>query len=157
MKRMMIYIKIVLIACLLVFIGRILMADADSTKSVEDVEKALLASIDMGNMEKGQVQDIRRVFGLNPDDYSGIVYYKPSSTMDVKEVLIVKLKSDGQSETVESAIDSRVDSQLQSFQGYGAEQCQLLENAVIKVQGNFVFYAVADNVSQYKELFLSSL
>lgn len=153
----MIYIKIVLIACLLVFIGWILMSDANSAKSAEEVETAVMAAVDTSAIEKGQVQDIRRVFGLNPDDYEGIVYYKPLSTMDVKEILIVKLRSDEQSEAVESSIRARVDSQLQSFQGYGVEQCQLLENAVIKVQGNFIFYAVADNVSECKEVFLSSL
>lgn len=157
MRRMMIFIKIVLIACLLVFIGGILMNDSESKKSVEDVEKAVLASVDAASMEKGQVRDVRRAFGINPEDYSGVIYYKPLSTMDVKEMLIVKLKSNEQAEAVEEAVNSRIDAQLQSFQGYGAAQCALLEAAVVKVQGNFVFYAVADNVSECKEIFLSSL
>ena len=117
MKRMMIYIKIVLIACLLVFVGRILMSDKESAKSVEEVEKVLLESADVSSMEKGQTRDIRRVFGLNSDDYSGVVYYKPVSNMDVQEILIVKLKSKEQGESVEKAALARVDEQLQSFQG----------------------------------------
>lgn len=157
MKRMMIYIKIVLIACLLVFVGRILMSDKESAKSVEEVEKVLLESADVSSMEKGQPRDIRRVFGLNSDDYSGVVYYKPVSNMDVQEILIVKLKSKEQGESVEKAALARVDEQLQSFQGYGVKQCQLLENAVVKVEGNFVFYAVAEDASEYKKIFLSSL
>lgn len=157
MKRMMIFIKIVLIACLFVFIGGIFMSDSESKKSVEEVEQAVLASVDKDSMEKGQARDVRRAFGINPEDYLGVVYYKPLSTMDVKEILIVKLKSNEQAETVAEAANARIDSQLQSFQGYGAEQCALLEDAVVKVQGNFVFYAVADNVSECKEIFLSSL
>ena len=62
----------------------------------------------------------------------------------------------GQGDNEKAAL-ARVDEQLQSFQGYGVKQCQLLENAVVKVEGNFVFYAVAEDASEYKKIFLSSL
>lgn len=157
MKEKMIFIKIGLILCLLVFISSMLITKSDSKKSVGDVEKSITEAVDLSNMEKGGDRDVRRAFGINVNDYDGVAYYKPVSTMDVEEILIVKLKSNDQADALESAVQSRVDSQLQSFQGYGAEQCQLLENAVIKVQGNFVLYAVSKDTSACKETFLSSL
>lgn len=157
MKEKMIFIKTGLILCLLVFIGSMLFSKSDSKKSVAEVETSIAAVVDLSSMEKGGDRDVRRAFGINVNDYDGVVYYKPISTMDVEEMLIVKLKSNEQGEALESAVQSRIDSQLQSFQGYGAEQCQLLENAVIKVQGNFVFYTVSKDASACKKIFLSSL
>ena len=144
MKRMMIFIKIGLVCCLLVFIGLMMRSDPQSDKTVLEVEESIA---DMSSMERAQENDIRRAFGLSVNDYEGVVYYKSVSNMDVDEILIVKLKSSEQAEAVEGAVNSRIDSQLQSFQGYGVEQCQLLD----------VFYVVSQYASAYDKAFLSSL
>lgn len=157
MKRMMIYIKIGLVLCLLVFIGLMMRSDPQSDKTVLDVEESIAAVADMSSMERAQENDVRRAFGLSVNDYEGVVYYKSVSNMDVDEILIVKLKSPEQAEAVESAVQARIDSQLQSFQGYGAEQCQLLDEAIVDVRGNFIFYVVSQYASAYDKAFLSSL
>lgn len=157
MKQMMIWIKSVLIIFLIGFIAVMLLSGADSKKSAEEIETAITAVADMSGMEKSDDRGIRRNLGLNTSDYDGVVYYKSISTMDVQEILIVKLKSNDQAEAVETAVQSRINSQLKSFNGYGAEQCQLLESSVVKTEGNFVLYVVSQNAAAYKKAFLDSL
>ena len=59
--------------------------------------------------------------------------------MDVNEVLIVKVKDKSQIESLEDSIDSRINYQLQSFSGYGPEQCALVNDYELKTKGDFVF------------------
>lgn len=90
-------------------------------------------------MEQATVLDFKRIFGLNAEDYEGIAYFKPVSQMDVEELLIVKVKSEEQMESLEEAADERIENQKKSFDGYGAAQCALLEKAIVKKKGNFLF------------------
>ena len=77
--------------------------------------------------------------------------------MDVNEMLIIKVKDKSQIESLEDSIDSRVNYQLQSFGGYGPEQCALVNNYELKTKGDYVFFAVSENAEQLKEAFLNSI
>ena len=108
-------------------------------------------------MKKTDTMMIKRVFGLNSAEFEGSVYYKGEGAMDVTELLIIKLKSDNQSEFVKAAIRERLDSQIQNFTNYGTNQLQLLESSEIQVIGNYCFYAVSENAVQLKEIFVNSI
>ena len=81
----------------------------------------------------------------------------PKDNMDVNELLIVKLKDTSQSKAVESAIRQRLDTQLKSFEGYGAEQTALLEAHKLQVKGNYIFFMVGDRAAAAQKAFLKSL
>ena len=108
-------------------------------------------------MGQATALDFKRIFGLNAEDYDGVVYFKPISQMDVEELLIVKLASDDQAEALEEAVDDRTDSQKTSFDGYGAAQCALLEKAIVKTRGNFLFYCVSPDAEKYYQAFLDAM
>ncbi len=108
-------------------------------------------------MGQATALDFKRIFGLNAEDYAGVVYFKPISQMDVEELLIVKLASDDQAESLEESVNERIDSQKTSFDGYGAAQCALLEKAIVKTQGNFLFYCVSPDAEKYYQAFLDAM
>ncbi len=108
-------------------------------------------------MGQATALDFKRIFGLNAEDYEGVEYFKPISQMDVEELLIVRLASDDQAEALEEAVEERVDSQKTSFDGYGAAQCALLEKAIVKTRGNFLFYCVSPDAEQYYQAFLDAM
>jgi hypothetical protein len=108
-------------------------------------------------MQPAENRMVRRFYGLNPNDYEGVVLYAPVDNMDANELLIVKLKDTSQSEEVEEAIQERLATQKKSFDGYGATQTQLLNNSILKVKGNFVFYMVGENAAEAESAFLSAI
>ena len=77
--------------------------------------------------------------------------------MKVEEVLVVKLKDVSQADAIESAVQSRVDTQLQSFEGYGPEQCKLLDDHVLDIQGNYVLFVVNGEAQAADKAFQNSL
>lgn len=73
-----------------------------SSKAViDDVEEAVASAMDLSGMEKTSNRMIKRLYGLNANDYEGAVLYISTFNMDVEELLIVKLKDKSQGETVE--------------------------------------------------------
>ncbi|MEW9080225.1 DUF4358 domain-containing protein [Terrisporobacter glycolicus] len=129
----------------------------NNDQSVDQIETEMKQEVKFDKMKKGDSKSLKRFYKLNANDYDGVVLYTPESTMDVSEVLIVKVKDKSQIESLEDSIDSRVKYQLQSFSGYGPEQCALVDNYELKSKGNFVFFAISENAQQIKEAFLDSI
>lgn len=160
MKKCMRYIgilKYILLLFLLVFIVKLLSSGDISEAKPEDVAKAVTEAVDMKELSQADNRMVKRLYGLNANDYAGVFLYVSDSNMKVEELLIVKLKDTEQSEQVEAAINTRLDSQLASFEGYGPEQCKLLNDHVLDVKGNYILYVVNKKAKGADKAFQKSL
>lgn len=157
MKKYWIYIKCGLVILLLVFIIFDMRKDSISQARIESVTKHVVKAAKFQGIEPAENRMIKRFYGLNPQDYAGVVLYAPADNMDVHELLIVKLKDTSQKDMVEDAIEERLDTQLTSFEGYGAEQTALLKKHVLVSKGNYVFYMVGENVDNARKAFVDNL
>lgn len=125
--------------------------------TVEEIESDMGKEVKFEKMEKGDSKSLKRFYKLNANDYNGVILYTPQSTMDVNEMLVVKVKNKSQIESLQDSIDSRINYQLESFAGYGPEQVALVDNYELKTKGNYVFFAVSENAQELKKAFLDSI
>ena len=125
--------------------------------SAKDIQKSIVETGLVKNMEDTGSKGLKRYYGLNSSDFDSVVLYTPESSMEVDEMLIVKVKDKSQIEGLEDTIDNRVNSQLQSFGSYGPEQCGLLNNYELKTEGKYVFFAVSENAEKLKEAFKEAI
>ena len=151
------YIKYVLAAVLLVFIVLDMANDPTSNADIETVAGQVVKAAEFQGMEEAEARMVKRFYGLNPRDYEGAVLYAPIDNMDAHELLLVKLKDSSQKKQVLEAIRERLNTQLKSFEGYGAEQTALLKKHVLLEKGNFVLYAVGEHAADAQEAFVKSL
>ena len=122
------------------------------------VAQAVTATLDMEFMQEGDNQIIKRLYGLNPGDYEACILYYPTTNMGAEELLIVKLASVSQQETVRAAVEKRLETQKNSFEGYGVEQYDLLTNrCVVEVRGNYVLFVVHANSAAAAAAFADAL
>ena len=77
--------------------------------------------------------------------------------MDVDEILIVRMKDSAQENALKDAMQTRIDTQTQSFEGYGVNQTKLLKDAVIDVKGNYALLVVNEKAAEADEAFRKSL
>lgn len=146
-----------MVFALLAFIIVLQRGDKTSTADIGDVATAVTAQLDLSNVQEGTNSDLKKYYGLSASDYEGVVYYAPVSNMDAEELLIIKLKDTSQADTVESAIQSRLETQKNTFDGYGIEQYNLLEKSVLDVKGNYILYVVHADASKADQAFKNSL
>lgn len=155
MKFKKILIKITTIACVGILFTGCTKVNDDLT--AKDIQKSIVKTGLVKNMQETGTKGLKRYYGLNSSDYDSVVLYTPESSMEVDEMLIVKVKDKSQIESLEDTIDSRVNSQLQSFGSYGPEQCALLNNYELKAAGKYVFFAVSENAEDLKEAFKEAI
>ena len=124
----------------------------------QEVAEAVTSAIDMENMQLADNQMVKRFYGLDPADYEGCILYYPNTNMMAEEVLIVKLKDISQQQTVSDAIETRLQTQKNTFEGYGVEQFDLLTNhAVVELRGNYVLFVVSDHAEAARKSFRGAL
>ena len=148
------FIRYGMLVLLVVFIVALLGADKTSEAKIEAVEKAVEKEVPLTGMHSVQSQMVKRLYGLNVNDYEGVVLYISDSNMGAEELLIVKLADTSQAEAVESAVQTRIENQENSFEGYGVEQYQLLQEHVLDVEGNYVFFMVHKDAQKSAECLL---
>lgn len=150
-------VKYILIVLLLVFIVGLLRDGEISNEKISKVTKNVVQALDMEKLSESDHRMVKRLYGINANDYEGVSLYVAGSNMEVEELLIVKLKSTEQSEAVEKAIGQRLERQLESFEGYAPEQCKLLEDHVLDVKGNYIMYVVNKKAKAADKAFQKSL
>ena len=137
--------RITMVAALLIFMIVLQGGNRSSNASLESVSQEVLGAADQEGMQESNNRMFQKFYGLDAQDYEGVTLYSPVSNMDAQELLIVKLKDSSQAEAVTEAINSRLETQMNSFEGYGIEQYAMLEDHILDVQGNFILYVVNPN------------
>lgn len=149
--------KYLLLLALAVFLLSQATGNRVSSAVFSDVEQAVSAAADLEPMTAGDNQMLRRLYGLDPESFEGVLLYVPSYTMSVEELLLVKLTDTAQQDAVREAMEARVASQIDVFSGYGPEQVAMLERAIIDVRGNYALLIVAEDPDTVRQAFAGAL
>jgi hypothetical protein len=145
------------VLALLAFLVISLSANHISQAAFSAVEDAVVSAADVGEMQIADTQMVRRLYGLDPADYEGVLLYCPTTNMGAEELLLIELKDISQQDTVTAAIEKRVATQKDSFDGYGVDQYDMLEKSVTEVQGNYILLVVAADPAPVRQAFLGAL
>lgn len=149
--------KYVTVLLILIYVIWLMIYASGSTKPFEDVAREVEASLDTSNLVKMDTQEFKRYYGLNGADYQGVLFYSSEFSISAEEVLLVEVKSDKQVQEVRGAIEQRLASRKNDFDGYAPKEVQLLDSAQLKVRGKYIFLAVAPKAETYSEVFAESL
>lgn len=150
-------IKWLSLVLVMVFLYLLMAQGRESRTAFPDMEAAVTGAADLSVMQQADNQMVKRLYGLDPGSYEGLVLYYPTTNMGAEELLLVKLSDVSQQDAVRAAVEARVASQKSSFDGYGVDQTEMLENCVIEVQGNYILLVVAADPAPVRQAFLDAL
>lgn len=149
--------KYVVLGVMIAYIAMLMIYTSGSTKPFTKIEKALEAVLDTENLVKADSQGLKRYYGLNSADYEGVMLYTSKASLSAEEVLLVKVENDGQMQAVKDAVQRRLESRKNDFEGYAPKESQMIGEAQLSVRGEYLFLAVAPKAESYKEVFAKSL
>jgi len=141
-----------------VYLVALLGGNPVSNADFTDVSAAVLAQADTADMQKAENQMVKRLYSLDPAAFEGCVLYYPTTNMGAEELLLIKLADTEQQETVRAAMEQRLQTQKNTFEGYGVEQFDLLSNhCVLQVQGNYALFVVGEFSTDAQKAFQDAL
>lgn len=130
-------------------------ADIQQTYDVapSEVTAAILLEIPINSaIEKG-IADLGAYF--SDLDTSGITeasYYMCASGAYPDEIAVFRFSSAELAESGKAAVQTRLDKQISVYESYTPDEMYKLENAVIEVKGNYIYYLVTSDNVKAKEI-----
>ena len=155
--RILRFISLLMTAALVVVIFVYLVRSEGSSKPIDEVAAQVTGLFENDKSEKSPERMLKKHYGLNAQDYEGVVLYSPISNMDAEELLIVKLLSADQMDPLMEAVQERLDSQTNIYEGYAPEQYDLCTHAVLDPEGNYFLFVVHENADQIQDAFRQAL
>ena len=149
--------KYVVFVLIIGFVVLLMLFMSGSNKPFEEVSGSVEDSLDKEALTVQDAALFKRNFGLNAADYTGVMYYSSGANMSAEEVLLVKVKRDSQVQEVVDAIDERIQSRINDFEGYAPDEVKLLQDAGQSVRGTYIFYACSQDADRYLSIFSGSL
>ena len=149
--------KYVVFVLIIGFVVLLMLFMSGSNKPFEEVSGSVEDSLDKEALTVQDAALVKRNFGLNAADYTGVMYYSSGANMSAEEVLLVKVKRESQVQEVVDAIDERIQSRINDFEGYAPDEVKLLQDARQSVRGTSIFYACSPDADRYLSVFCGSL
>lgn len=149
--------KYVVVIVIVAYVVLLMLYTSGSTKPFSQVQQSVEKILDTKNLNKADIQGLKRYYGLNSADYDGVMLYTSKASLSAEEVLLIKVKKDGQVKDVKDAIERRLKSRKNDFAGYAPKESQMLDQAQLSIRGKYIFLAVSPKAEQYKEVFSKSL
>ena len=150
--------EILCVAALIAFITFLILSRSGGTeKPVGDVASPVLATLEKGQMTEQSNADAAKAFGFDLSKAEGLVYYENEDIMDVSELLIVKLNDAEDAESFRTAVETYIANQKNLYKNYAPEQYALLEDSILDVSGNTLFYCTAKNADALYDAFRTAL
>ena len=150
--------EVLCVAALIAFITFLVLSRSGGTeKPVGDVASPVLATLEKGQMTEQSNADAAKAFGFDLSKVEGLVYYENEDIMDVSELLIVKLNDAEDAESFRTAVETYIANQKNLYKNYAPEQYALLEDSILDVSGNTVFYCTAKNADALYDAFRTAL
>ena len=138
-----------LLVLLLMWIGRGSSQKADFSK----LAAAVTEEMDFSQMQQGDAQLLRRLYGLNGSELRHWLLYTSTDNMDVEELLLVECISEEQADQAAQAAEKRAEVQKDNFEGYSPEQVHLIEKSVILERDTYLLFVISDQAEEVKDSF----
>lgn len=115
--------------------------DIDPVALADDMKASVTFQDQLSEVELDKVLSLYGIDSGIVD--SGKAYLSTNATAE--EIAVIKAKTAEDVDTVKTAVQNRVASQLQSFESYNANEVPKLENPVIETAGTCVILCVCDD------------
>ena len=142
---------------LVVFVFAITANRSNSAAEAETVFDAVLQTMEEPELKRQKESAFKKAFGFETGSFEGVCYAASDDVMDVREVLVVQLKSADDADLLMERIEARVQERITLFDGYAPEQAALLQKSAVRRKGNFVLFVVCEKPAYAVRAFLKAL
>lgn len=145
--------EFITIGFLIAFIIFVSTRDNYKNVSVNEIFNAVEGKAGIENMDCFDGSALKRDFGININDYDGVVYYGHETVMETETLLIIKLSDQSQGNDIIDTINSQRETNMELFKSYAPDQYELLNNSIVEQKGDYILYTVSDNAKAIEMAF----
>lgn len=141
---------------LFVIILTISLAGCSSSKTptIDQItQKVKQSSSDLSNMRVGDSAALKKLYNIDSTELDGFSLFTAPSNIKADEIAILKVKDANSISDIKDKIMKRVDKQSKSFSGYLPDEYYLIQHNILKVNGNYVIFAISKDAEKISSAF----
>lgn len=149
--------EIACVVILLLFIVLITNQNKISDAKPKDVYDKVCSAVNVEGLKKSKNEKFKKEFGFGTNEFEKVYYLSSDSVMDVREILVVKLREDSPTDDLMESIEKRVEDKGTLFKGYAPEESALLEKSIVEKKDGFILFVVSESPKDALSAFRKAL
>lgn len=146
------------LVCLLAILGFQLFAQKiHSNQPFDTIQAKVSEGLDPNLYPPISTASLRRYLDLDPALFNQIVLLRNEDALSARELCLVWFDQPQAGNAFEQAVEQRIYSQKDIYEGYAPEQTALMENALVDIEDNYALYYVGDNPQTMQNTFQNAL
>lgn len=121
--------------------------------SVDEIVSKVKSSTDISQMPEIDAEKLKMLYGIDAADLEGFKVYIAPSNIKADELAVIKVKDEKKVAEIKDKVAKRVENQSASFKDYLPEEYSLIQNHVLKTQGNYVFLTISKDAEKIETAF----
>lgn len=147
---------------IILFLGCVLMLSGCSSKSTNakstsaspyDIASKIKDSLNLKEMTQINDKKLKKLYNISTDEIDSYCIFVSMSNIKADEIAVIKIKNSKDAQSLKDKIQKRNDAQALSFKDYLPEQYTLIQNHVLKSNGNYILYAVSKDTEKAETTF----
>lgn len=126
---------------------------SEANTSFKEISDSIIQEADLSDMQAGEGSNLQKLYEIDPDKLENYIIYTPSANIEAEELVLLQVKDVEDMKDIEDKIEKRIASKADSFQEYLPEEYYLVENCVLKTEGEYLLFLVASDADKVGELF----
>ena len=116
------------------------------------IKANLEENLKLDSINIGDEKTLKNLYYINMNSIEDFISYAPKSNMDVEEILILKLKHGANMDEIKTKVNTRLEKQSESFKNYNPEKYEIIENAILEEEGQYLIFIISENSSSIYKL-----
>jgi translation elongation factor EF-1beta len=147
-KSMIKFLLIGLVAITLIACG-----PKEKTTSVEEINQKIIQVADVSELTKGNNDKLKKLYDISEEEIQDFVLYLPPSNIEASEILVLKVKDEGNLDEIKDKIFQRVDKKSEIFKDYLPEEYYLVEKKILDSNNKYLIFAVHRDWAKIQKAF----
>ena len=104
-------------------------------------------------MVESDSDKLKKLYDIDADKIEGFKLYTAKTNIEANELLILKVKDKEDIDGINEAINDRIETQSNSFKDYLPDESYLIENHILKSNGNYIVFIISEEAEQIENAF----
>lgn len=121
--------------------------------SINDIDQNIKESVDISNMVESDSDKLKKLYDIDFEKIEDFKLYTAKTNIEANELLILKVKDKEDIDDIKEVIEGRIETQSNSFKDYLPDEYYLIENHILKSNGNYIIFIISEEAEEIESSF----
>ena len=125
----------------------------EASKSPKEMIDQMLTEIEQPSLMELSEEEIKNLYNIDPAKLEAYSVRIPMMNVKSNEIAIFKVKDAADVAEVKTAVETRAENVMKTFEVYLPDQYEQAKNYKVVVKGNYVLFVISDRADEFVKVY----